>query len=163
MFDLAEKRLVWIPIVWKGLVQKDPKALAEPVEFQIEVLTEIVGNERLQEIFGGNIEDDDTDEEKARKLHGQQMTNLARFKALVSDWRHVRSGGQEVSFEDQYIDMLLKKPNFALGFDTSYLRAYSGQIELAEKNSDDSSGSGQPGEARQTSARKTKSARKPRS
>jgi hypothetical protein len=75
MFDLAEKRLVWIPIVWKGLVQKDPKALAEPVEFQIEVLTEIVGNERLQEIFGGNIEDDDTDEEKARKLHGQQMTN----------------------------------------------------------------------------------------
>lgn len=160
MFDLAEKRLVWIPIVWKGLRQPSPDALAEPCEFEIQVLVEIVEREQIQEFFGGAIEDDDPPEVRERKERGNKLTEVQRFRALVSDWRNLRLGGEPAEFNDQNIAALLRRPNFALGFDTSYLRAWGGQIELAEKNSEDSSASGQAGEGNRTARRKSKSGKK---
>lgn len=164
MFDLAEKRIAWIPIVWKGVRQPaDPDALAEPCDFEIQVLAEIVSRERLQEIFEGADEEDDTDEVKARRAKARELSEIDRFKTLVSNWRNLRLGGQPAEFNDQNIQALLGFPNFAWGFTTSYLKAWGGQIELAQKNSADSSGSGQPGEESKSAKTKTRSGRKPRS
>ena len=160
MFDLAAKRLVWIPIVWKGLVQRSPDALAEPTEFEIQVLAELLTREEMQAIFGGEVSDEDSPEERDRKEAGAKLTSLDRFKKLVSDWRNIKMGGTDAAFTDENIGKLITLPNFALGFDTSYLTAWSGQIALAEKNSADSSGSGPPGEARGSRKTKTGNGRK---
>ena len=146
MFNLAAKRLVWIPIVWKDVAPPpdDPDGLAIEVENQIEVLADLVNHEGLQGIFGGPEDEEDDPETAERKARGRAMTEIQRFRAVVSNWRGIGVGDSPAPFTDENIEALLKVRNFARGFDTSYLQAWSGQIKVAEKNLSDSSGSGPP-------------------
>jgi hypothetical protein len=155
MFDLAEKRLVWIPVTWRGLKQTSPDALAEPTEFSIEVLAELLDRERMQEVFGGDEESAVDEAERERIRKGQQMTGFERFKVIVQDWRNIKQ-----PFEDENIRKLLALPNFGAGFDMSYLKAWSGQIELATKNFESSRGSGPPRGANGSGKTKSGSAKR---
>lgn len=160
MFDLAQKRIVWIPITWRGLVQKDEDALAEATDFQIEVKAEILDEDAIRETFSP-APTDDMDEE-ARKVaeKSAQLTNVEKFRRVVSGWRGVKNGVQDLAFTDENIALMLKLPNFQLGFETSYLMAWAGRIALAEKNSGSSSDSGQQGAGEQGAKKTTPRSRK---
>lgn len=164
MFDLAEKRLAWIPIKWNGL-RPGPDGVAEPCDFEIQVLAEILDADDLLATFGTPSDDHD-EKQKALVEQAQKLTNLERFKRVVSDWRNIIIHGKPAEFTDENIEKLLAKAMFGVGFDTSYLKAWSGHPELALKNSEGSSSSGQPGaggpkQRRKTAARKSR--RKPNS
>lgn len=129
MFDIAQRILVWVPIKWPG-VKQTGNELAEPTTHEIEAQVELVDAARLKEIFGGDGID-------------SQLTELEKFRALVSDWRGVVASGASAPMTDENIKALLRVPMFAAGFERSYIDAWTGQLELREKNSSDSSGAGQ--------------------
>ena len=131
MFDLAAKRLVWIPVNWKGVQAKKPDELAEPVTHEIEVQVEIVDNDRLREILGEQ----------------STLNDIEKFSALVSDWRGVKAGQRSVSMTPENIEKILAVPMFSTGFETCYLAAWSGRIEARMGNSNASSSDGPADEA----------------
>lgn len=133
MFDLADKRLVWIPVRWKG-VKANGDGMAANTTHEIECQVELVDRERMDEIFG-------------TAAKPSTLSELEKFKAVVHDWRKVKAGKVSAPMTDENITAMLRVPMFAAGFDHSYLDAWTGQIEEREKNSDDSSDAGQAGEA----------------
>lgn len=157
MFDLAKERLAWIPIVWTGLKQSSPDALAEPCENRIELLAVILPNDQMTKIFSEGFDDDPPEDETPSEKDARVMAaNMAKFKAVARDWRGVVANGEPIKMTDENIRAIFNVGTFPMGFETSYLKAWAGQIELAEKNSAASSGSGQKGEA--SANRKTRRA-----
>lgn len=132
MFDLSEKRLVWIPLRWNGL-KANGDGLAENTEFEIEALVELVDHERLRELFPADT--------------GSELSDAEKFTALVSDWRGVRDGNNPVPFTEANVARLLLVPMFGSGFESSYIKAWTGQVEIREKNSPASSDGGRADEA----------------
>lgn len=128
-FDLAEKRLAWIPIRWGGIQPGEGEGLATNTIHEIECQVELVTFARMREIF--------TPEE------GQPvLSDVEKFKAVVQDWRKVKMGSVSAPMVDENIDKLLQVPMFPAGFEKSYLDAWTGQLEEREKNSESSSSDG---------------------
>jgi hypothetical protein len=144
MFDLADKALVWIPISWPGLKQADPDAVAEPTTFEIQVLAEILDKDEMRAVFGADEEEAPEDETMDQAYERQRSKELKAFMRVVSDWRGFKIAGQPAEFNEANARRLIALPNFGTGFNTSYLTAWAGRIELATKNSESSSDSGQP-------------------
>jgi hypothetical protein len=142
MFDLADKRLVWIPVKWPGVKAND-EGIAEPHTHQIECQVELVDQERLNEIFHRKDEAEGEDEPEAR-----EAAEIVKFRGLVHDWRGVKLGTQSAPMTDENIALILKVPMFATGFENSYIDAWTGQLEAREKNSNASSGAGALGGGR---------------
>lgn len=140
MFDLAEKRTVWIPVRWNGVRASEADALAENVTHEIECNVELLDKDRLRDVFYPERPDDD-DPSEAEKLD----RDLEKFLAVVSDWRKVANGGASAPFSPENARRLLGVPMFATGFEESYIAAWSGQLELREKNSEGSSATGAAG------------------
>lgn len=136
MFDFAEKPQVWIPVRWPGLIQRDVAKLAEPIEYEIHCLVELVDTDRLVEIDAKFNRVDMPDEER-------RNTEREAFKELVADWRGVKQGGKDLPLNDENIDRLIKRPGFASGFNTAFVEAMNGRIESREGNSKGSPESGQ--------------------
>lgn len=134
MFDLADARLVWVPIRWKGV--REVKGKAENCEHEIECQVELVDTERMKEIFTPS-------EDQA------QLSEIEKFKALTRDWRGVKMKGQSAPMTDENIALILRMPMFTAGFERSYLDAWTGALETREKNSE---GSPAPGRAAKASA-----------
>lgn len=140
MFDLADARLVWIPIRWKG-VKEGEGGQAENCEHEIECQVELVNTERMKEIFTPTEDQ-------------EQLSEIEKFKALTRDWKGVKMQGQSAPMTDENIKLILTVPMFAAGFEKSYLDAWTGALETREKNSE---GSPAPGRAEKASgaAKKT--------
>src|SRR3954451_19224707 len=119
MFDLAEERLAWIPIKWRGLKQANPDALAEPTEFQIEVLANILDQDELQEVFPVDYGEEATEEQKARFEAASTLSKVEQVQRLVRDWRGVMLKGEPIPFTPENIAKILKLPNFSHGFELS--------------------------------------------
>lgn len=132
MFDLAEKRLVWIPVKWNGVkAGTDPDAIAENVVHEIQAQVELVDSDELKKILGEE----------------SKLENLERFKRLVHNWRGVKMGKADAPMTDENIQIMLRVPMFPVGFETSYLKAWGGLLEERTKNSNASSDAGQADEA----------------
>lgn len=162
MFDLAEERLAWIPVTWPGLKQSSPDAVAEPCEHRIEMLAVILSADKFRAVFadtGEGIPDDETPEQMTERINAN---NLTKVKSLIRGWRNIVMKGQPAEFTDDNIVKLCNLPNFSSGFDTSYMQAWMGRIELAEKNSADSSASGQPDAGEGNTKKPTSSRRRRR-
>jgi hypothetical protein len=144
MFDLSARSLVWIPVKWKGLRQANPDEVAEETQFEIEVLADLLPTNELAEVFVRDLDETATDEQREASARAAKLTELDRFKRLVTDWRRVKVGSRDAEFNDANIKALLSKPMFPMGFEFSYLNALAGRVEQAEKNSEGSSASGQP-------------------
>ena len=140
MFDLADKRMVWIPVRWPGVAAPDAEGVAQNVEHEIECFVELLDKDRLKEVFYPERDEDD-DPDEAEKLE----RDLGKFMAVVTDWRKVKSGGASAPFNKDNARKILKVPMFASGFEESYIAAWSGQLEIREKNSDGSSATGSAG------------------
>jgi hypothetical protein len=137
MFDLADKRLVWIPIKWPGVKPGANEGdVAQNTTHQIECQVELVDADRLKELFP-----------KGENLGATSEKVFDAFKALVHDWRGVKIGTTSAPMTDENIRKILRVPMFASGFEGSYVDAWTGQLEEREKNSGDSSADGQAGEA----------------
>lgn len=145
MFDLSEKRLCWIPVTWPGL-KPNGDDLAEPVENEIECLVELVDRDGLRAVFPQG-----EDAENAKTL-----SEVEKFMALVHDWRKVRDGENPVPFNKKNVERILAVPMFGSGFETSYIKAWAGQLEYREKNSSASPAGGQTGEGKASRSRKAK-------
>jgi hypothetical protein len=124
-YDIAEKRLVWIPVRWPGVQAPDGNgALAENVTHEIECQVELVDEEEVKAVFGGDLSD------------------LEKFKRVVHDWRGVRMDRTSAPMTDGNISRILAVPMFKKGLEVSYLEAWSGQLRTREKNSESSSDDG---------------------
>lgn len=132
MFDLADKRLVWIPIKWPGVKpgEKDGD-VAQNTVHEIECQVELVDAARLKELFP-----------KGQNLDATSDKVFKAFKALVHDWRKVKIGTKSAPMTDEHIRAILRVPMFASGFEGSYVDAWTGQLEEREKNSEGSSDDG---------------------
>jgi hypothetical protein len=148
MFDIAEKRLAWIPVTWKG-VQSKGEEPAEQVEHSVEVQAEIVDKETLRKYFPG----EDGEESEV------PTTEVERFKRLVHGWRGIVNQGRALEFTDANIARLVAVPMFGQAFEIAYIKAWAGQSEIREKNSEGSSatgpagGQGKPSKARSNRAK----------
>lgn len=133
MFDLADKRLVWIPVRWPGVIpgKKDGEP-AQSTTHEIECQCELVDRDRLSEIFTPTPEQ-------------TKMSEAERFLCLVHDWRGVKMGKTSAPMTAENVALMLKVPMFADGFNKSYMAAWTGQLELREKNFNDSSADGAAG------------------
>ena len=137
MFDLSEKRMVWIPVRWPGVKVAEGDGVAENTEYEIECHVELLDKIRLREVFYPERPDDDDpdEEEKAER-------EVAMFLAVVHDWRKVKNGEASAPFNEANARKILRVPMFASGFEDSYIAAWSGQLEIREKNSVGSSATG---------------------
>lgn len=122
--------------------------LAKPIEFEIELLVELVDRERLRTMFpGSDVLDELTDQERRdREVEG--------FLELVKDWRKVADKGAPLRYDEENAKKLLGVPMFAGGFESSYLAAWTGQAEIREGNSDASSDDGPADGQRRKAPRK---------
>lgn len=137
MFDLAQKRLVWIPVSWPGVKPgADEGAVAENTTHVIECQVELVDAGELAKLFP-----------KGERFEATSPKVFEAFKALVHNWRGVNLGTKSAPMTDEHIQAMLRVPMFAGGFESSYVDAWTGQIETREKNSGDSSDAGPAGEA----------------
>lgn len=133
MFDLADARLAWIPIRWRG-VKQNGDGTAENCEFEIECQVELVDTSRMREIF--------------TPAEGEpELSEAEKFRALVRDWRKVGLKGSSAPMTDENIEAILKVPMFAAGFEKSYMDAWTGSLETREKNSDSSPAPGRAAKA----------------
>lgn len=135
MYDFAEKPQVWIPVRWPGLIQREPAELAEPIEYEIHCLVELVDTDRLTEI-------DEKFNRSDLSLEDRRHTEREAFKELVADWRGVKQAGKDLPLSDENIDRLIKRPGFSTGFNTAFIEAMNGRIETREGNSKGSPASG---------------------
>lgn len=155
MFDLSAPRLTWIPVRWKG-VQDDEDGRGQSMEHEIECRVDLVDSDRMKEIFPAAADEEAED-------GPEELSNLEKFKALTKDWRGVVAGGKPVPFDDEAISKMLRLPNFAQGFEMSYLKAWMGQVEYREKNSSalSAGGAADKARARSTQAKKPAQKKKP--
>ncbi len=138
MFDIAAKRLAWIPVRWPG-VTTEGDDIALNTEFEIECQVEIVSTDRLREIFG---------QPKGKgQPKREPMDEAAAFRALCLNWRGVEDNGVSVPMTDESVARMLTVPMFSVGFAQCYQDAWAGQLETRAKNSAASSADGLEGEA----------------
>jgi hypothetical protein len=139
MFDLAEKRLVWIPVRWPGLKPGKGEGPAEETTHEILCQVDLVDRDQLRGLFAFADTDDKT---KGSVVEVPPADELAKFRALCTDWKGVKTGTKSAPMTDENILKMLEVPNFAAGFQTSYLTAWQGRLEEREKNSSSSSSGG---------------------
>lgn len=127
-FDLLDAPLLWIPVIWPGLIQREEGAVAEVTEHRVEVQVEILDREAfgkwLVEI-GRDAEDGSVD----------AAAELANVKAVVRNWRKVRAGKSVFAFNDDNLSKLINVPNFVTAFGAAYMNAWRGRAETREGNS----------------------------
>lgn len=150
MFDFADKPLVWIPVRWRGL-KANGDNVAESSEHEIEMLVEIVDRATLRELFP--TKGDESPEDVEVDLDDKELKIL---QAIAHDWRGVRDGNSPVPFNEENIRRMLKVPMFGNGFEKCYIDAWTGRVELREKNSASSPSGGRADAARGAKATKAK-------
>src|SRR5690349_6069663 len=101
MFDLAARRLVWIPVSWPGVQPGEGEELASNTQHEIRCQVELLDKEAIKEVLGAE----------------SKLTELERFKRLVHDWRGVTNGGAAVPMTDENISVMLRVPRFSDGFE----------------------------------------------
>jgi hypothetical protein len=150
MFDLAEKRLAWIPVKWPGFASAGDD-VGRPVEHEVELRVELPDLDRFATLFMDPVAEDGTklpnrtdadfDEWKAGKVDDDR-----RADELVVDWRKVMNAGTPVPFTPEAMRKLLRVPNFSRSFFESYAAAYAGREKLRAGNSEGSLETGPSGE-----------------
>jgi hypothetical protein len=141
MFDISAKRLAWIDVEFAGFVSTDGEP-GKPTTHKIGLQIDLIDRDEFLQLF---VEPDAEAEPEKHKAFAA-LTEMDRFKRVVTDWRGVASNGVAVSFEDEHIGKLLKVPNFGDGFNLSYLLAWKGREKERSGNSAGSAASG-PGSA----------------
>lgn len=146
MFDLLDRPLVWIPVKWPGLIQKEESAVAEAVEHEVEIQVEILDRDEM-ESWGergskGPVIPEGTAPEAAKAL--QAADGLAIFKEVAKAWRKIGAGGKSLAFNDENIAKLLRVQGFGAAFGQAYVDAWNGRIATRSGNSE---GSPKPGRA----------------
>lgn len=140
MFDLLQRNLVWIPVKWPGLKPSEIEGeTAVEVEHSISLQVEILGRTE----FAAWI----APPPPAKNAAAQSDRELQQFKTVVQDWRGVVDGAKSLPFADENICRLLQVPNFNTGFGDAYYKAWQGQAETRESNSESLPPVGQAGEA----------------
>lgn len=138
MFDLADKRLAWIKVRFPGF-RSNGDAPGEVVEHEIELQVDLVDRDEFGRLF---LRPDEAEKPEEAKAY-DALTELDRFKSVVSNWRGVAMNGASVSFTDDHIKRLLNVPNFGDGFNTAYLLAWQGKADTRTGNSNGSLANGQ--------------------
>jgi hypothetical protein len=150
MFDLAEKRLVWISVTWPGLASEGDK-LAEPVEHKAEFQVELVDIDQFQFLFVSPIAEDGTkhlwatDEAFAAWSKGE-VNDRYRARELTSDWRGIASNRVKVPYSPDAMNALMGKPNFSKAYFQAYMEAWNAIAETRAGNSEGSPETGSTGE-----------------
>jgi hypothetical protein len=143
MFDLADRRLVWIPVLWDILKPSETDgevSVSHGVSIEIEV--DIKDRDELVEIasemlgLGSSAKDEDELKDlntveiaaRGRELETQQ------FLKLVSNWRKFYLSGKPVEFTPENVKKLLAVPGFLAAFQTAYFKACSGKVETRKGN-----------------------------
>jgi hypothetical protein len=151
MFDLADKRLAWMPVKWPGFVSRGDEP-GEVVDYEAVFQVELVDIDRFQFLFMNPINDDGekhawaTDEAFEAWKKGE-VDDKFRGRELVNNWRGIASGGTSVAYTPDNMNRLMGKPNFAVAFFTEYTKAYRAIKETRSGNSDASPETGSTGEA----------------
>ncbi len=154
-FDLSAKREAWITVRFNAVLSEGDED-GEQVEKQVRLKVDFVDKTEFSELLVGPGEDAD----EAEKLAFATRDDVDIVKRLVIGWA-VKDKGQPAPFTDDNLRRLLEWPNFSAAFITEYAKAWGGQVEVREKNSDGSPANGSA--ATTGSARTTPSQRKPRS
>lgn len=131
-FDLTETAILWIPVTWPTLKAGEDDEIATVTEARIDLLVEILDRDELKRIFF-------TDED------GEDVSDFDGFKQIVKGWRKLVSGKDPVPFDDVHIKKLLAVAAFNNAFQTAYLKACSGVVEVREGNSEGSPPVGRAG------------------
>lgn len=150
MFDLAEKRLVWIPVTWPGLASDGDK-LAEPVEHKAEFQVELVDLDRFQFLFLNPVAEDGgklpwANDEAFDAWKSGKVTDRFRAAELTADWRGIARGGVKVPYSAEAMSVLMGKPNFPAAYFAAYMLAYNAIKETRAGNSEGSPETGSTGE-----------------
>jgi hypothetical protein len=145
MFDLTARRLVWLPVTFKGM-QSVGDALAEPVDHTIELQVDLVDLDEFGRLFVSPLDDEGNPRPDAvppatpdRVKEWNEINDVYRAKAIVTDWRKVKSNGSTLPFSTDALEKLMKVPNFNTAlFMNAYPTAYAGMKDTRLGNSEGS-------------------------
>lgn len=128
-FDLAAKRLAWLPVKWKGFASSGDEP-GQVVEHEIEVQVELVEREEFARLFVQP--DPEAEPDKAAQFN--RLTDLERFNTVASNWRKVVAGTTSIPFNPENVAKLMGVPNFPLAFFQSYANAWQAIPETRAGN-----------------------------
>lgn len=154
MFDIAEKAVIWLPVPWK-VVRPGPDGNAITLDVSVDVEVELKDRDEIidlaAEMFGIETGKDDETDDEAPKVSWDEAKKIARddevkqFMALVSAWRNFKDKGKELPFNAANARKLIAQPGFLSAFQTAYMNALSGKLEIRSGNSKSSPGNGRAG------------------
>lgn len=119
MFTIVKEPVAWIDIEWSGL---DEEGFSQNNLIRMKVA--LLPLSEMQTCFGGESEE----------VTGDVIKKVAR------DWSGVRAeGGKVMEMTSENLELMVEVvPNFARGFQSSYLKAWLGQGREREKNCESS-------------------------
>jgi hypothetical protein len=138
MFDLSDKRDIWLPVAWNVLVS-DGNSDAKPIEFNIRLRANLI------DVPDWIVEFEPVREDPTSKNGFDAVSRL--FHLTVSDWTGINDKGAPVAFSTENATRLLAKPGFSVAFFRAYNLAVSGIVETRSGNSDAAPASGPQGAA----------------
>jgi hypothetical protein len=133
MYVVTKIRSAWCAIEWSSLDES-----GEPVTNTIRMKVELVDLDRFDEfvrvaLHGG--------------APGGGVSHPVDFVRSVStDWKEiVGEDGKPFAFTPKNLNIMIQAPGFLLGWVMSYIKAWNGQAEVREKNSEASPAAGPAG------------------
>lgn len=137
MFDLSDRPLVWLPIKWTVVRPGEGEdALAVEVEAAVEVEVELKTRDELLAMFEEKFSDEEgveSAEVGGERLKGREL-EAKRFETVVKRWRKVVDGGKPLELNKDNIRRMLGVPGFASAFETAYLAACAGKVDIRRGN-----------------------------
>jgi len=146
MYVVTDKRNAWMRVEWSTLA-KDGSQLTESFRMKVE-LVPLEEFEEFLTIFAGQ--------------HDGGKGPLDFIARVASDWDEIVDEDKKpFPFTPENLGIVIRGPGFLTGWQLSYIRAWQGQPQEREKNSESSPPDGPAGEGSRAARRARPSRQKP--